>query len=140
MEEMDIGEVAQIEKSNFSIPWSERSFSESLKSKNTLYVVAEYKNKVCGYCGMYLCAPEANITNVVVMEEFRRKHVAKKMIEYILKCAKNICITEVTLEVREKNVAAISLYEGLGFKEAGIRKKFYEKPTENALIMWKHNL
>ena len=42
-------------------------------------------------------------------------------------------------EVRETNVPAISLYEKLGFEEAGIRKNFYEKPVENALIMWKHD-
>ena len=30
-------------------------------------------------------------------------------------------------------------YEKLGFEEAGIRKNFYEKPVENALIMWKHD-
>ena len=48
-------------------------------------------------------------------------------------------VSDITLEVRETNVPAISLYEKLGFEEAGIRKNFYEKPVENALIMWKHD-
>ena len=46
----------------------------------------------------------------------------------------------VTLEVRETNVAAIRLYESMGFREAGIRKNYYKEPIENALIMWKQNL
>ena len=140
MGERDISKIAQIEKDIFSIPWSENAFYDSLKSEDTLYVVAESENMVCGYGGMYLCPPEGNITNVAVIEQYRRQNIAKKMIEYLLQCAKDIGVTDVTLEVREKNVAAISLYEKLGFVEAGIRKNFYEKPTENALIMWKHNL
>ena len=46
-------------------------------------------------------------------------------------------IERCTLEVRKSNKAAISLYEGLGFKMAGERKNFYDNPTENAIIMWK---
>ena len=46
----------------------------------------------------------------------------------------------ITLEVQESNSAAIHLYEQLGFKSSGIRRDFYDKPTENAVIMWKHNL
>lgn len=140
MEEADLDSVAEIEKEIFSLPWSRNAFADSLKSENTLYVVAEDDGEVKGYCGMYLSFEEGNITNVAVSPTYRRHQVAYNMLNYIFEKAKEKGITDAFLEVRETNVPAINLYERLGFEEAGIRKNFYEKPTENALIMWKHNL
>jgi ribosomal-protein-alanine N-acetyltransferase len=62
------------------------------------------------------------------------------MLRYLIGLATEKGVTEIFLEVRETNVGAIRLYERLGFEEVGIRKNYYEKPKENALIMWKHNL
>lgn len=140
MEAEDISEVTTIEKENFSIPWSEEAFRDSLNSKNTIYVVAVIEDKVIGYCGIYLCPPEGNIVNVAIAKEYRRQHIGKKMLKFLFRKTKEADVTDVILEVRETNVAAIKLYENMGFEEAGIRKNFYEKPTENALIMWKHHL
>ena len=127
MSEGDIKQVAAIEKEIFSLPWSEKSFLDSLKNENTVYIVAEIKDEIVAYCGAYISFEEADISNVAVKKNFRRKNVAENM------------LNKLTLEVREPNVPAISLYEKLGFEEAGIRKNFYEKPVENALIMWKHD-
>lgn len=138
--EKDLEQVTAIEKKIFSIPWSEKAFADSLASNNTLYLVAESENRIVGYCGMYISFEEGNITNVAVAPLFRRKKIARHMLEEILTRAKEKNVSDVILEVRETNVPAISLYEQLGFKEAGIRKNFYERPVENALIMWKHNL
>lgn len=140
MKETDLNSVVAIEKEIFSLPWSEKSFADSLKSENTLYVVTEDDGEIKGYCGMYLSFNEGNITNVAVSSAYRKQKVAYNMLTYIFGLAKEKGITDAFLEVRETNVPAIKLYETLGFEEAGIRKNFYEKPTENALIMWKHNL
>ena len=131
MSEGDIKQVAAIEKEIFSLPWSEKSFLDSLKKENTVYIVAEIKDEIVAYCGAYISFEEADISNVAVKKNFRRKNVAENML--------NKGVSDITLEVRETNVPAISLYEKLGFEEAGIRKNFYEKPVENALIMWKHD-
>lgn len=140
MKEKDLDRVAAIEKEIFSLPWSKNAFADSLNSENTLYVVAEDDENIKGYCGMYLSFEEGNITNVAVSPAYRKQKVAYNMLNCIFELAKEKGITDVFLEVRETNVPAIKLYEGLGFEDAGIRKNFYEKPTENALIMWKHNL
>lgn len=140
MKETDLDCVSAIEKEIFSLPWSKKSFSDSLQSENTLYVVAEEEGQIQGYCGMYLSFEEGNITNVAVSPSYRRRHVAYYMLKDILEKAEGKGITNIFLEVRETNVPAIKLYEKFGFEQAGIRKHFYEKPTENALVMWKHNL
>lgn len=136
----DLSSVASIERNIFSIPWSEKAFEDSLKNDNTIYVVTEKDGDIAGYCGIYISFNEGNITNVAVLPECRRQGIAENMLMYILALAKEKGITDIILEVRETNVSAIALYEKIGFKEAGIRKNFYQKPTENALIMWKHNL
>jgi len=136
----DISQVAEIERQIFSIPWSEKAFRDSMESDNTIYIVAKENNNVAGYAGMYLSFEEGNITNVAVNPLSRRKRIGEKIVRDILNRAYEKGVRDVFLEVRETNSVAIALYEKIGFKEEGIRKNFYDKPRENALIMWKHNL
>ena len=136
----DIAQVAEIERQIFSIPWSEKAFRDSMESDNTIYVVAKENDNVAGYAGMYLSFEEGNITNVAVNPLSRRKGIGEKIVRDILNRAYEKGVRDVFLEVRETNSVAIALYEKIGFKEEGIRKNFYDKPRENALIMWKHNL
>lgn len=136
----DIAQVAEIERQIFSIPWSEKAFRNSMESDNTIYIVAKENDNVAGYAGMYLSFEEGNITNVAVNPLSRRKGIGEKIVRDILNRAYEKGVRDVFLEVRETNSVAIALYEKIGFKEEGIRKNFYDKPRENALIMWKHNL
>ena len=136
----DISQVAEIERQIFSIPWSEKAFRNSMESDNTIYIVAKENNNVAGYAGMYLSFEEGNITNVAVNPLSRRKGIGEKIVRDILNRAYEKGVRDVFLEVRETNSVAIALYEKIGFKEEGIRKNFYDKPRENALIMWNHNL
>lgn len=66
MSEGDIKQVAVIEKEIFSLPWSEKSFLDSLKNENTVYIVAEIKDEIVAYCGAYISFEEADISNVAV--------------------------------------------------------------------------
>ncbi|MCR5703119.1 MAG: ribosomal protein S18-alanine N-acetyltransferase [Eubacterium sp.] len=134
----DIPQVASIEKEVFSMPWSEKSFEESLQNKDTLYLVAEEDGSVSGYIGMYISFEIGTISNVVVAPAQRRKGIAKQLLERLLKASDACGVESVTLEVRESNRPAIELYEKAGFVNEGIRKNFYQKPTENAIIMWKY--
>lgn len=133
----DVEQVAQIEQSIFSMPWSKKSFAETIEKDMTIYVSAKEDDIVVGYCGIWISFDEAEITNVAVAEQARRKNIAFKMLEYLMELAKEKGVTKFMLEVRESNYCAIGLYEKLGFVNVGIRKNFYAKPTENAIIMWK---
>lgn len=130
----DIAQVAEIERQIFSIPWSEKAFRDSMESDNTIYIVAKENDNVAGYAGMYLSFEEGNITNVAVNPLSRRKGIGEKIVRDILNRAYEKGVRDVFLEVRETNSVAIALYEKIGFKEEGIRKNFYDKPRENALI------
>lgn len=132
----DIDRVAELEELIFSVPWSKSSFFDAINSKDDIYLVAEADGIICGYCGLWGVVGEGQITNVAVAPEFRRKGVARMMLKELLKRAEADGIKEFTLEVRESNIGAFTLYKQLGFEEVGIRKNFYSKPTENAIIMW----
>lgn len=137
MQKEDLGQIAQIEKASFSMPWSEKSFEEALDNPNAFYVVAEEEGRVAGYCGAYLILDEADVNQVAVDSSRRNQGIGKKLMEALLERLEQAGASAVTLEVRKSNQTAIALYESLGFATEGIRKNFYEKPVEDALIMWK---
>lgn len=139
MEEKDLEQVVEIEKSIFSDPWSQRSFLDSIVQDKCLYLVVCKEEEIIAYCGLYVVQDEGQITNVAVKESYRNAHVATDMISELMKRANVMGACNFTLEVRTSNTTAIHLYEKLGFESVGIRKKFYENPVEDAMIMWYYN-
>lgn len=137
LETRDVEEVSRIEARSFSMPWSAESFMQLIDDKNSLYLVAEEEDQIKGCCGITNILGEGNINNVVVSSEFRGQGIAKQMLKELLNKSKKIGMEEFTLEVRVSNEVAIHIYEKLGFVSEGIRPGFYDKPKEDAMIMWK---
>jgi ribosomal-protein-alanine N-acetyltransferase len=133
----DIAQVSAIEKEIFSVPWSEKSFADACAEPENIYLVCDYNGKIAGYCGMWTVLGEGNITNMAVAAEYRRKGIAAGLMEELLKRGQKKDVTIFFLEVRESNTAARTLYENAGFSQIGIRKRFYERPVENAIVMSK---
>lgn len=134
----DVSAAAALELECFSEPWSERAYEDTLANENALYLVAEGRDGIlAGMCGLLDILGEGDISNVAVREEFRRRGIAERMLSELLARGRERGITGFTLEVRASNAAAIRLYEKLGFACEGRRKNFYEKPREDALILWK---
>lgn len=133
----DVEIVSKIESEVFSMPWSAKDFLEMVEADYAYYYVAEVDGEIAGCCGIRNIAGEGEITNVVVAPPHRKKGIALKMMEYMLERAVEVGIGDCTLEVRVSNQPAIRLYERLGFKGEGVRPHFYDKPDEDALIMWK---
>lgn len=136
MTEDDLPQVCAIEEETFSDPWSEEDFRKSMNEANNSYIVAEIDGKVVGYCGYWGIVGEGYIYNVAVKREYRRQAIGYRMLKSLLDEAIGRGITSFTLEVRCSNEAAIRLYESLGFVRTGIRRDFYSKPKEDAVIMW----
>ena len=143
----DVAAVAEIEKACFSLPWSEKSFEDSILREDTIFLVCEADTEeasdaeaskcscIAGYIGMYLSFDEASITNVAVSPEFRKKGCGAALVTTAKEAAKEAGAEMIFLEVRVSNEPAISLYRRNGFEDLGIRKNFYEHPVEDAIIM-----
>ena len=135
--EEDVESLSAIESASFSMPWSAEDFAALLTRDYCVYYVAEVDGEVAGCCGMTNICNEGNIDNVVVAEKFRGQGIATALLERLLEEGNSLGVTAYTLEVRVSNASAIHVYEKLGFVSEGIRPNFYEKPTEDANIMWK---
>lgn len=137
LQEEDVKTLASIEEASFSMPWSEQDFRDLLKHSYCFYVVAEADGEVVGCTGYTKSFDEANIDNVVVAPAYRNRGIAQAMLTKLLALGEDDGITAFTLEVRVSNAAAIHVYEKMGFVSEGIRPGFYERPTEDANIMWR---
>jgi len=134
----DIDAVYEIEKASFSTPWSKDSFIREIRD-NLLakYFVVVYNDKLVGYGGMWLIIDEAHITNIAIHPDYRGKGLGSLLLEAMIDYARQSNIFKMTLEVRRSNTKAISLYKKHGFKECGIRPKYYTDNGEDAIIMWR---
>lgn len=137
MKKADAGQAAAIEAMSSGEAWTADGYLDALKNPNALYIVAEMDETVIGCCGLWQSFEDADVCNVVIAPEFRRQGIARQMLLALFEMGKKVGIENFTLEVRKGNVPAIKLYEELGFVTEGIRKNFYDKPKEDALIMWK---
>ncbi len=133
--ESDISHIADMEKRIFSDFWTEADFYEALDDENRIFIVAEIDGKAAGYCGMWCVLDEGQIMNVAVDESMRRRGIAEAMLTELFSEGKKRGIRVYTLEVRESNCAAQSLYAKLGFKGVGRRPGYYRKPDEAAILM-----
>ena len=133
----DVPAVAKIEEATFSMPWSAEDFSDMIRRDNMTYLVAELDGKIIGGAGMRNILGDGEITNVAILSDYRGCGYGKKLVSELLKAGEELGAKAFTLEVRVSNEPAIRLYQSLGFVSEGIRPAFYERPREDALIMWK---
>lgn len=136
MREEDLETVARLERTVFSVPWSEHSLRESLSRPEYLFLVSEEDGKVIGYAGLLMIAGEGDVTNIAVFPGNRGHGTGSALTEALLSEGRKRGMGAFTLEVRVSNQPAIHIYKNLGFRSEGVRRGFYEKPKEDALIMW----
>ena len=135
MGENHLSQIAELEKTCFSTPWSENALCEELANQFSRFFVALCDGQVAGYIGAHNVVGEVYITNVAVFPQFRRQGIAEALIKKLMDISQSEKAEFITLEVRKSNMGAINLYTKMGFKEVGSRKNFYENPREDALLM-----
>lgn len=136
MEPSHLSEAEELEKLCFSAPWSAGMILGELKNPLSHYIAAVGDDDtLIGYAGMQAVLDEGYIANVAVLPEYRRKGVAVSLISALISFSLENGLAFLTLEVRESNLPAISLYEKFGFEKVGRRKNYYRLPTEDAILM-----
>ena len=132
-----IDAVSTIEEESGDVHWSREQFLRELQQEFIRFFVALESNEVLGYGGYRKAGTEAQITNVVVRKASQCQGVGRRLLEFLLDCARSESCSTCTLEVRESNAHAQALYQKIGFEVQGIRKKVYQNPEEAAVLMEK---
>lgn len=129
--------MLEIEEKSFEDPWTIGMIEAELSAKQAVYVGYFEKEQLLGYAGCWQVLDEGHIMNVAVIPSRRGEGIGRRLLETLFEEGAGRGILYWTLEVRESNKAARSLYEKLGFELAGIRPDYYAEPRENAAIYWK---
>ncbi len=137
MNESHVAQVAELEKICFSAPWSESSVRSELTNPLSSWLVAVEDGKVLGYVGSQSVMGEADMMNVAVSPDSRRRGIARKLVEALAQDLAAKQVHSLTLEVRASNEPAKALYEQLSFAQVGRRPNYYRNPREDALILRK---
>lgn len=123
--ELDLQELMQIENEYFSRPYSSESFLQDLRGDKVKVFVKIQNEKIVGFISLYIFLDEANLQQIAVLEDFRRKGIASELIEYSVEYLKQNNVKKFYLEVNETNFVAIKTYEKFGFKQVVTRKNYY---------------
>ena len=126
-----------LERMSFTVPWTWKAFADDLSNENACYTLLCEEDTVIGYCAFWQAEDVADITNVAVHPDYRRRGLGKKLLEEALRKADARGVRQMFLEVRVSNAAARALYAAFGFFEVGLREKYYADNNEDALIMVK---
>lgn len=131
--------VLAVEEATFSIPWTRKDFEREMTENNlAIYYVAVADGKIVGYAGMWHVITEGHITNVAVLEDYRKQGIGDALMEQLEQVAMKKEMIGITLEVRISNAPAQYLYHKHGYRAEGLRKNYYPDTHEDAVIMWKY--
>ena len=137
LKEEDIDGIVEIENLSFKVPWSRKSFEDDIANDMTIYLGAFVGGTPVGYMGLWDILDEGHVTNIAVHPDYRNRGIATALVDRMIEETEKRDIGAITLEVRRSNDIAIGLYKKFGFKEAGIRKRYYSDNNEDAIIMWR---
>ena len=142
MDYEDLDEVLAIERASFITPWTRLMFLSEFEKNGISYIYVArskgIKNRtIFGYIVLWHLGEEAQIANIATHPGYLRKGIGEKILKFSLQKIKEMGAIEVFLEVRVSNIAARDLYEKSGFKNFGIRKKYYADTGEDAILMKK---
>ena len=107
-----------------------------LPARSVATLAAPQQASIIGFAGLWLMVDEAHITTIAVHPDFRGRGLGELELASLIDIAAQIGAKWVTLEVRVSNYVAQNLYRKYGFREAGMRHRYYSDNQEDALIMW----
>ena len=138
--ENDLDAILDIETESFTSPWTREMFMWEANNSDVSHVyVLRTEGIVVAFCSCWLIFDELHINNIAVRTAFRRRGFANALVDHVLFEAARLGALRATLEVRRSNAAALQLYEQNGFVVKGVRRNYYTKPDEDALVLWRRH-
>lgn len=128
--------IVAIENDQFSNPWKEEHFVRELDNRLAHFFVCEEcaGRRVVAYMIFWLVDTWAELHTIAVVRQYQRRGIAARMLHFLIECARGFHCQRIFLDVRPSNRGAIRLYEQMGFRRWQVRKDYYQKPAEDALV------
>jgi ribosomal-protein-alanine N-acetyltransferase len=138
----EIEAVLAVEEASFTNPWTREMYVAELENRNVsyCYLAKDVDGRVLGFCSYWRVLDELHINNLAVLPQARQAGIGSALLKFVLNEGAALGARRATLEVRRSNELARLLYERFGFTVAGVRRAYYTKPVEDALILWRENL
>lgn len=134
MELSDLDEISSTLTSCFDNFWNYNILKSELENTNSRYIVAKLNNEIVGFAGIINTLDQMEITNIVVRKDMRNQGIGNTLLNELIKLTIDSKMNTIFLEVNSNNFSAIKLYEKNGFKQVGLRKKYYNN-TDDAILM-----
>ena len=139
----DVSAMVAIERASFSDPWTAGAIASTLRHDHMRVLVAEERGELggdgaggaLGYVVAMIAGPEAEIADLAVSPDARRRGIGRALIDRLLADLAAMGVESVFLEVRESNHAARTLYASRAFQGIGRRRGYYRVPMEDALLL-----
>ncbi len=132
-----LNDAMKIEAEAYPDPWTRTMFLQEIEGLHSYFYVAFVGPALAAYGGFWLVLDEAHLTSVTVRDSFRGHGYGRRLVDYLLEQAVSLGAKVATLEVRESNLRARNLYDSMSFRTIGIRKRYYAKTNEDAVVMLK---
>lgn len=132
----DLDAVLAIETSSFTSPWPRDGFLRDIQLNPNAHCHAAVEGEeLVGYIDYWVVGSEAQVATVAVHPQRRRRGIGEQLMRFALDDMAARGVGIVTLEVRVGNTHAQALYERLGFRPLGTRKRYYQDNHEDAVVM-----
>ena len=133
----DVAALAAIEREVFSDPWPQSAFREVLGVANWVNLVLELEGEIVGYILVQCVADEVQVQNIAVRTQWQRRGFGAILLRRAEEEGKERGALCAILDVRAQNVAALALYERFGYRMIGRRRNYYQRPVDDALILFR---
>ena len=141
-DEKGLDGVLEIDAESFVNPWTRAMYRRELDRRDTcyLYVLHAADCPDAAYCAFWLVVDEVHINNVATRSRYRRRGFGAALVRHALEIGRSLGARRATLEVRVSNAPARALYGRLGFRPVSVRRAYYTRPVEDALVLWRDDL
>lgn len=136
-ERRDVADLLFIEEAQFPEPWTKGMLIDEITNTETRrYTVATEHKTIVGYLGVMFVIDELHVNTIGTLPGFEGRGIASALLNDAWADARTRGIKRATLEVAVSNQRAIDLYYHYGFRPVGVRKNYYERSNEDALVLW----
>lgn len=127
--------LQEIEHEAYPEPWTGGMFRDEMRNQYSYFYVAFLGDELIGYAGFWLMIDVAHVTSVTVAKSHRGRGYGRVQMQHLIEEAIVEEAESITLEVRESNIPARNMYDEFGFKPIGVRRGYYTKSKEDAIVM-----